>query len=203
MLIIQVCHFFFFICICMSIFIRNYKEKLHRFLHRGWPKSGMQKWKHNFPYYNNNFKKVNNTIRNLEEYYILSEQIVFLLPLTLVFFRTTRHGFLHFADSATGCLYINTGYVTLPFFTSRDKICNIVVTDYKTRWFSSLTLKLNFLWWFTSYFFLTFSKNVQSSRSASATKGFSRNCVVSHGNQWRVRDCHFRFTSATFYVFGA
>ena len=52
-------------------------------------------------------------------------------------------------------------------------------------------------------FFLTFSKNVQSSRSASATKGFSRNCVVSHGNQWRVRDCHFRFTSATFYVFGA
>ena len=163
----------------------------------------MQKWKHNFAYHNNNFKKVNNTIRNLEEYYILSEQIVFLLPLTLVFFRTTRHGFLHFADSATGCLYINTGYVTLPFFTSRDKICNIVVTDYKTRWFSCLTLKLNFLWWFTSYIFLTFSKNVQLSRSASATKGFSRNCVVSHGNQWRVRDCHFRFTSATFYVFGA
>ena len=82
---------------------------------------------------NNNHKKANNMIRNLEEYYILSEQIVFLLPLTLVFFRTTRHGFLHFADSATGCLYINTGYVTLPFFTSRDKICNIVVTDYKTR----------------------------------------------------------------------
>ena len=46
-------------------------------------------------------------------------------------------------------------------------------------------------------------KNVQLSRSESATKGFSRNCVVSHGNQWRVRDCHFRFTSATFYVFGA
>ena len=89
------------------------------------------------------------------------------------------------------------------FLTSRDKICNIVVTDYKTRWFSCLTLKLNFLWRFTSYFFLTFSKNVQLSRSASATKGFSRNCVVSHGNQWRVRDCHFRFTSATFYVFGA
>ena len=106
---------FFFICICMSIFIRNYKEKLHRFLHRGWPKSGMQKWKHNFLYYNNNFKKVNNTIRNLEEYYILSEQIVFLLPLTLVFFRTT-HGFLHFADSATGCLYIKHGLCNTSVF---------------------------------------------------------------------------------------
>ena len=40
-------------------------------------------------------------------------------------------------------------------------------------------------------------------RTIIPTKGFSRNCVVSHGNQWRVRDCHFRFTSATFYVFGA
>ena len=52
---------------------------------------------------------------------------------------------------------------------------------------------------FFSYLF----QNVQSSRSASATKGFSRNRVIYHGNQWRVRDCHFRFTSATFYVFGA
>ena len=118
----------------------------------------MQKWKHNFAYYNNNFKTVNNTIRNLEEYYILSEHIVFLLPLTLVFFRTTRRGFLHFADSATGCFYINTGYVTLPFFTSRDKICNIVVTVIKQDDFHVLPWNWNFCGDLLVIFFLRFPK---------------------------------------------